>query len=257
MEDTWADSDPDGTLPGTQNHVTAIREIYAAHNGCAGIRGDQDSLRQHSQTNFRVRIGRWRYGREHGDQFTQCAGKTGKQDIPVTQRSSSCIYYSHVIVELKKIDWEAIEIDYRAGIKTLRDIAEEHSITHGAINKRAKRDGWTRDLNAKIKAKAAFLVSKSLVSRTVSKEKRILESEIVEANALDSATIQINERKDVARARSVSMARAESASIELSRRIDIQKNRQEVANALGRHWDEPELTLLVLAQLGKGHAAYN
>ncbi|WP_097107723.1 hypothetical protein [Nitrosomonas ureae] len=69
------------------------------------------------------------------------------------------------------------------------------SSPHGAINKRAKRDGWVRDLTAKIKAKAEFLVSKSLVS---SKEKRIPDSEIVEANALNSAAIQINERKDVA-----------------------------------------------------------
>lgn len=44
-------------------------------------------------------------------------------------------------------DWEAIELDYRAGIKTLRQIAEENGITHGAINKRAKRDGWERDLS--------------------------------------------------------------------------------------------------------------
>ncbi len=42
-------------------------------------------------------------------------------------------------------DWERIALDYRAGIKTLRQIAEEHGITHGAINKRAKRDGWERD----------------------------------------------------------------------------------------------------------------
>ena len=42
-------------------------------------------------------------------------------------------------------DWERIELDYRAGVKTLRQIAEEHGITHGAINKRAKRDGWARE----------------------------------------------------------------------------------------------------------------
>ena len=50
----------------------------------------------------------------------------------------------------KAVDWERIELDYRAGIKTLRQIAEENGISHVAINKRAKRDGWTRDLSAKI-----------------------------------------------------------------------------------------------------------
>lgn len=44
-------------------------------------------------------------------------------------------------------DWERIEMDYRAGIKTLRQIADENGITHGAVNKRAKRDGWERDLS--------------------------------------------------------------------------------------------------------------
>ena len=44
-------------------------------------------------------------------------------------------------------DWERIELDYRAGIKTLRQIADEHGITHGAINKRARRNGWERDLS--------------------------------------------------------------------------------------------------------------
>ena len=47
------------------------------------------------------------------------------------------------------IDWERIELDYRAGIKTLRQIAEEHGITHGAVNKRAARDGWQRDLSVR------------------------------------------------------------------------------------------------------------
>lgn len=46
-------------------------------------------------------------------------------------------------------DWERIELDYRAAIKTLRQIADENGITHGAINKRARRDGWERDLSVR------------------------------------------------------------------------------------------------------------
>lgn len=47
-------------------------------------------------------------------------------------------------MEKKAPDWEKIELDYRAGIKTLREIAADHGISHQAINKRAKRDGWAR-----------------------------------------------------------------------------------------------------------------
>ena len=73
--------------------------------------------------------------------------------------------------EKKKIDWERIEVDYRAGIKTLRDIAAEHDISHVSVNKRAKRDGWVRDLTAKIQAKAAELVTRSMVTNSGTKRK--------------------------------------------------------------------------------------
>jgi len=96
--------------------------------------------------------------------------------------------------EKKKIDWERIEVDYRAGIKTLRDIAAEHSISHGAITKRCKRDGWVRDLSAKIEAKAAELVAKSVVSKEASKNRRILESEIINANAVTNSDVVIIQR---------------------------------------------------------------
>lgn len=43
-----------------------------------------------------------------------------------------------------KIDWEKIEFDYRAGIKTLREIAVEHGITHAYVNKKANQEGWMR-----------------------------------------------------------------------------------------------------------------
>ena len=105
--------------------------------------------------------------------------------------------------EKKKIDWERIEVDYRAGIKTLRDIAAEHDISHVSVNKRAKRDGWVRDLTAKIQAKAAELVTRSMVTNSGTKEKRILESEIITANAVNNFTIEIKQRDDVTFGRDV------------------------------------------------------
>lgn len=50
----------------------------------------------------------------------------------------------------KAPDWIAIEADYRAGVKTLRAIGDEHGISHAAINKRAKRDGWERGIDSRI-----------------------------------------------------------------------------------------------------------
>jgi hypothetical protein len=41
-------------------------------------------------------------------------------------------------------DWQAIEREYRTTAESVSAIARRHGITHTAINKRAKRDGWIR-----------------------------------------------------------------------------------------------------------------
>lgn len=100
-------------------------------------------------------------------------------------------------------DWEAIESAYRAGLLSVREIASQHGVTHTAINKRAKRDGWERDLKAKIKAKAESLVSKREVSRQVSSEKAVSERQLIEANAEVIATVRMEHRGDIRRARNL------------------------------------------------------
>ena len=116
-------------------------------------------------------------------------------------------------------DWEKIEADYRAGIKTLRQIAGEHGVTHGAINKRAKRDGWCRDLKAKIQAKADELVSKQAVSTAVSTAKAVSERQIIEANAERIAQVRGEHRGDIQRVRTLALTllgelEGQSASLE-------------------------------------------
>jgi hypothetical protein len=103
-------------------------------------------------------------------------------------------------------DWSRIELDYRAGIKPLRQIASEHGVSHTAIGKRAKRDDWQRDLAVRIQAKAEELVSREAVSRQVSTETRVSEREIVEANALAVATVRLSHRKDITRSRRIVMS---------------------------------------------------
>lgn len=100
-------------------------------------------------------------------------------------------------------DWEAIESAYRAGLLSVREIASQHGITHGAINKRAKRDGWERDLKAKIKSKADALVSKREVSSKVSTETATTERILVEANAEVIANVRMEHRGDIRRARNI------------------------------------------------------
>jgi len=49
------------------------------------------------------------------------------------------------------IDWEAIEREFRAGQLSVVEIGRQHGLSHTAINKRAKRDGWTRNLADKVR----------------------------------------------------------------------------------------------------------
>ena len=106
----------------------------------------------------------------------------------------------------KVIDWEKIELDYRAGIKSLREIATDHEISEGAIRKRAKRDDWSRDLSAKIKAKADDLVRKEQVRSEVRTQNTISEKETIDANANLVASVRLAHRKDIQRSRKIAMS---------------------------------------------------
>lgn len=103
-------------------------------------------------------------------------------------------------------DWERIELDYRAGIKTLRQIADENGISHTLVARKAKQFGWARDLSAKINAKADELVSKEAVSKGVTTETRIAEREVIDANARAVADVRLAHRNDIHRARRLTNA---------------------------------------------------
>lgn len=107
--------------------------------------------------------------------------------------------------EEKAIDWSAIERDYRAGVKSLRSIAAENNVTEGAIRKRAKRDGWERDLAQRIKAKADDLVRRATVRSLVRTENPVSERVLVEVNAQVQTDVMLAHRTDIQRSRKLAM----------------------------------------------------
>lgn len=104
------------------------------------------------------------------------------------------------------IDWERIELDYRAGVKSLREIAGGSGTSHVNISKRAKKEGWVRDLAAKIQAKADELVNKATVNSLGNSVNPISERETVEANAIAVSEIKLGQRKDIQRSRKLVMS---------------------------------------------------
>ena len=93
------------------------------------------------------------------------------------------------MAEKKVIDWEKIELDYRAGIKSLRQIAGEHDIAESGIRRRAKQYEWVRDLSEKIKAKADDIVRKESVRSNVRTKTTISEKETIDLLS-SSSTLQ-------------------------------------------------------------------
>ena len=103
----------------------------------------------------------------------------------------------------KAVDWESVEREYRAGIRSLKDIGAEFGVSDAGILKRAKKEEWQRDLTERIRAKAEAKVSAALVSEKVSAESNANERTIVEANAQVIADTVLNQRRDVSRSRSI------------------------------------------------------
>lgn len=98
--------------------------------------------------------------------------------------------------EEREINWAAIELEYRAGIATSRQLGERYGVSHTAINKRAKKEGWTRDLTERIRAKADEKVSSRAVSKDVA---AATEAEFVDAVAEEQATIRLHHRAKLKR----------------------------------------------------------
>lgn len=100
--------------------------------------------------------------------------------------------------DLLPIDWERVEADYRAGILSVREIAKLRGLSHTAIQKRANKLQWSRDLKAKIQAKAEELVAKQAVAAEVAAGRVATDVDAVLANGAMLASVRIEHRQDVA-----------------------------------------------------------
>lgn len=50
-----------------------------------------------------------------------------------------------------RIDWEAVERDYRTGKFTLRELEAKHTVSYAQISRKSKELGWSKDLREVIK----------------------------------------------------------------------------------------------------------
>lgn len=101
----------------------------------------------------------------------------------------------------KPIDWERVEADYCAGVKSIREIARENGVTDTGVRDKAKKAGWSRSLTEKVAAKAERLLRNEVLRSQLRTEKAASDRELVEASAQAIVNVKLGHRKSIARQR--------------------------------------------------------
>ena len=112
----------------------------------------------------------------------------------------------------KQPDWEAIHGLYRAGLLSVRAIAERHGISDTAIRSRAKKNGWQRDLTDQVRQAAKAKVVRAEVRTSGSHSEVRTDAQIVDDESTEAANMLLGQR--VYLSRWASIAEKLAASME-------------------------------------------
>jgi hypothetical protein len=117
---------------------------------------------------------------------------------------------------LKESDWSMVEIDYRAGLLSDRQIGEKYGVSHGSIQQQAKKRGWARNLTGRSIAKAEEKLARhELASKLASKDSIATERQLVEATSELMFSVVVAQRSDIKRARATVQRLWELVDVEL------------------------------------------
>jgi hypothetical protein len=125
----------------------------------------------------------------------------------------------------QKADWEAIERQYRAGVLSLREIAKQAGVTDTAIRKKAKANGWERDLTAKVQEKVRLELVRTEVRTPNAREQVRTEREIVDNAAATVVQVVREHRRDIATGRQL-------VSLLSTQLLDVAGNRDVFVDAI-------------------------
>ncbi|MBX9754804.1 MAG: hypothetical protein K2X80_08625 [Pseudomonadaceae bacterium] len=103
----------------------------------------------------------------------------------------------------KQPDWEAINGLYRAGLLSVRAIAEKHGISDTAIRKQAKKLGWSRDLTDQVRAAAKAKVVRAEVRASGSQQEPRTDEQIIEEASDQAASVIFAHRTGLAQWRGI------------------------------------------------------
>lgn len=100
----------------------------------------------------------------------------------------------------KRADWEAVERDYRTGRFTLRELEAKHGAGYADISRRAKREGWQKDLASVIRQ----ATNAALLSDATTKAQSDATTVVLVAAELNKQVI-LGHRSELGEARVVAM----------------------------------------------------
>lgn len=104
----------------------------------------------------------------------------------------------------RRLDWEAIERDYRTGKFTLRELESKHGAGYAKISSRAKREGWTKDLADVVRqATTAALIAEVATARATEGQNET--ANVVLAAAELNKQVILRHRTELQAARSLAM----------------------------------------------------
>lgn len=127
----------------------------------------------------------------------------------------------------KQPDWEAIERAYRAGSLSVRAIAERQGVAHNTILKRAKKEGWQRNLTEDVRTATKDKVTRA-VTDSGDQRRAVTDAEIIEEASEAAASVVLAHRSGLAMWRSI----ADKLCVALSEMDVTEDNHDKFARSL-------------------------
>jgi hypothetical protein len=137
----------------------------------------------------------------------------------------------------KTPDWEAIEAAYRAGLLSIRAIAEQYGTKESTIRSKAQKKGWQRNLSKQVRSTAKTKLSRTTSRNSFAQETARSDEEIVEEAADEITQVvlghrqQINDWKGIAAKLAVTLSQVD---VDESNHNEFARSLNSGVDALGK-----------------------
>jgi hypothetical protein len=127
----------------------------------------------------------------------------------------------------KKVDWEAVESEYRVGQLSMRALATKHNCTAAAISKKAKEKSWVKDATQEVRERTRA----ALIAQTGKEDDSVNGVNTVNTPTREDVAVAVQtnlavikrHRKDIGQGQDI-------VSLLMGQLIDTAVNRESIEN---------------------------